>query len=130
MSETTKLFCSCGSQMRLGVDCFVSERDSENFPIAVYCGDIFTCPVCGRQVVHINRPPMAIAGHKGFGTAVKAAESDATKLHNSMSISEKIYSWLLEQKYGEESLLHAAVCCDFVAAERLKRQLAEIIDAG
>lgn len=42
-------------------------------------------------------------------------------------ITEKLYGWMLEQKYGNESLLHAAVCCDFVGMVRFKKSMAEII---
>ena len=32
-------------------------------------------------------------------------------------IAEKIYAWMSEQKYGNESILHSAVCCDFIAKQ-------------
>jgi len=47
--------------------------------------------------------------------------SDAEKL------AEKLYEWMAEQKYGNESLLHASVCCDFAGASRFKQKLANII---
>lgn len=38
-------------------------------------------------------------------------------------LSESLHKWLSEQKYGDEPLLHAAVCCDFVGIDRFKKAL-------
>lgn len=42
-------------------------------------------------------------------------------------LAKHIYDWLTEQRYGEESILHAAVICDFVGAihfeQAIKRQI-------
>lgn len=46
----------------------------------------------------------------------------------SESLAEHIYEWLSKQKYGDEELLHAAVCCDFVGMIRFKKAIAEQID--
>ena len=42
-------------------------------------------------------------------------------------IAEALYKWLSQQKYGDEALLHPAVCCDFVGMTRFKAALAEQI---
>lgn len=47
-----------------------------------------------------------------------------TSYKYSEAFSEYLHKWLSEQKYGEEALLHAAVCCDFVGATRFKNALA------
>jgi hypothetical protein len=47
-----------------------------------------------------------------------------TSYKYSEALSEHLYKWLSVQKYGEEALLHAAVCCDFVGATRFKNALA------
>lgn len=38
-------------------------------------------------------------------------------------LTEHIYNWLSKQKYGDEELLHAAVCCDFVGMVRFKKAI-------
>lgn len=37
--------------------------------------------------------------------------------------------WLSDQKYGEESILHAIICCDFVSRTRFIRALANKIES-
>jgi hypothetical protein len=49
---------------------------------------------------------------------------DDTTYKYSEALSEHLYNWLSTQKYGEEALLHAAVCCDFVGVTRFKNALA------
>ena len=39
----------------------------------------------------------------------------------------EIISWLREQKYGEENILHAAVCCDYAGMVRFEKALRKII---
>jgi len=43
-------------------------------------------------------------------------------------IATSIADWLSDQKYGNEPLLHAAVCCDFVGRSRFIKALKRIID--
>ena len=43
-------------------------------------------------------------------------------------IATKIVNWLSQQKYGEENILHAAVCCDFVGRMNLIRAIERILD--
>ena len=42
-------------------------------------------------------------------------------------ITDKLISWMEQQKYGNEPLLHAAVSCDFVGSIRFKAALQKII---
>jgi len=42
--------------------------------------------------------------------------------------AEKIVNWISQQKYGNEELLHPAVCCDFVGRQRFIKSIAEIIE--
>ncbi len=45
-------------------------------------------------------------------------------------LAEKIYKWLREQKYGEENLLHAAVCCDFAGMVHFKKALTQQLQSS
>jgi hypothetical protein len=57
--------------------------------------------------------------------------NDITKRHTysqSLELAEHIYNWLAKQKYGEEALLHAAVCCDITGVLRFRAALAKQID--
>jgi hypothetical protein len=51
-------------------------------------------------------------------------DEEETTYKYAEAFSEHLHKWLSEQKYGEEALLHAAVCCDFVGATRFKNALA------
>ena len=42
-------------------------------------------------------------------------------------IAENLYQWMTQQTYGDEALLHPAVCCDFVGMARFKSELEEIV---
>jgi len=42
-------------------------------------------------------------------------------------LSEYLYMWMSNEKYGQENILHAAVCCDFVGMSRFKKAIAELI---
>lgn len=46
----------------------------------------------------------------------------------SLELADHIYNWLAAQKYGEEALLHAAVCCDITGVLRFRAALAKQID--
>lgn len=42
-------------------------------------------------------------------------------------IAEELYNWLSKQKYGDESLLHSSVCCDYAGRRRFIDALAREI---
>ena len=44
------------------------------------------------------------------------------------SLSDYLYNWLKDQKYGEENILHAAVCCDYVGMVRFKKAITNLIN--
>lgn len=50
------------------------------------------------------------------------------KKENSKLLAEHIYNWLNEQKYGDEEILHSAVCCDFAGMINFKKAIANQID--
>jgi len=39
---------------------------------------------------------------------------------NSKLLAEHIYDWLSKQKYCDEEILHAAVCCDYAGMMNFK----------
>ena len=43
-------------------------------------------------------------------------------------LAEHLYDWLSKQKYCDEEILHAAVCCDFVGMVRFKKAIASQIN--
>jgi len=53
---------------------------------------------------------------------------EPTEPTDAMILAAKIYEWQAKQKYGEETLLHVAVLCDFTGASRYKRAMAEVIE--
>ncbi len=48
----------------------------------------------------------------------------------SRKIANDIVNWVGEQTYGNENILHAAVCCDHVGRSRFIKKIAEIIVSG
>ena len=58
----------------------------------------------------------------------KEDASPVKRLGSTAGLAEAIYAWMVKQKYGEEDLLHAAVCCDFVGMARFKKALADVIE--
>lgn len=43
-------------------------------------------------------------------------------------LAEHLHKWMMKQKFGNEGLLHAAVCCDFVGYVRFQKALSEQIE--
>ena len=45
----------------------------------------------------------------------------------SIELAEHLYNWMAEQKYDQDALLHAAVCCDHAGMIHFKSALANQI---
>lgn len=43
-------------------------------------------------------------------------------------LAEKIVTWMMNQKYQGQDILHAIVCCDFVSHSRFINEVAKIIE--
>jgi hypothetical protein len=46
---------------------------------------------------------------------------------NHTEIAREIVDWVADQKYGEQNILHAAVCCDHVGRTRFLKSIADLI---
>lgn len=42
-------------------------------------------------------------------------------------LAQKLHNWMSRQNYGDESILHPAVCCDFAGASRFVKKIEDII---
>ena len=48
---------------------------------------------------------------------------------DSERLATLVVDWLSDQKYGEENILHAVICCDFVSRSRFILALARKMDS-
>lgn len=46
----------------------------------------------------------------------------------SESLANHLYDWLSKQKYGNQEILHAAVCCDYAGMIHFKKAIAGQIE--
>lgn len=59
---------------------------------------------------------------KAIGTS-----SEQPDMQLALVKATKIVDWMITQKYGEQDILHAAVCCDYVGKVRFIKSIASII---
>jgi hypothetical protein len=76
----TLIFCHCGNEMNIGVNCSAVRTDAEDQPISIHCGDIYTCPVCGNQIILANETGYAFADQPRFYSLTKTILTEQAQL--------------------------------------------------
>jgi hypothetical protein len=71
----------------------------------------------------VNHDRYHVAGLRG----VRRLFKNALTRQDVERQAEKIVSWLISQKCGQEELMHAAIACDFAGYARLIQSVADII---
>lgn len=123
MSILGPLCTNCGKP-RMNCDCdddsgFASSSPSK--PQGWHCEGSCTCSDAWRCARTRHLPSVACycACHNYIVTEPNPS---------STQLAEKVVTWLSDQKYQDEPLLHAVVCCDHVSRTRFIKSIARILE--
>jgi hypothetical protein len=83
--------------------------------------DLFEINLPTLKSVYNNDPnDIRFAPKKNYEDSIRVIKKHL-KTIDAEKLAEYLYNWLKEQKYGNENILHAAVCCDYVGLQKYHR---------
>ena len=89
--------------------------------------DLFEIRLPSLKSVNNNDPnDVRYAPKKNYEDSIRVIKKHL-KVIDPAKLTEVLYKWLIEQKYGNEELLHTSVCCEYVGMTRFKKAITELI---